>query len=411
MRHITPGGAHVPGPLDGITVLDFTRYQNGPHATVMLSDMGATIIKVEMPAVGDPGRSLGVGADGFCSYFEALNRGKRSVTLNLYNPGSREVIHKLVERADVLTENFRPGFLDRLGYGYDDLRAINPRLIYATNSGFGAYGSWRDRGSFDVVAQGMSGAMVAQGGGPENVPMNCPWGLADQVGSMTFAYGIMGAIVARERFGVGQKVDVSQLGAMVTLQALSVQAFLHTGQQGTRPAGKPLNPIFAWYQASDGGWLTIGILDPKHWPKLCHALGREDMITDPRCAEPFARQDNADWLAAELQSTVSTMPRQHWLDRISAQDVPTGPVYDYASVVQDPQFWDNGYLQEVEHPNFPGHRAVGIPVSYSETPPAIQGVAPELGQDTETILLDLGYSWEQIEKLHDAGVTSTPGRV
>ncbi|MGD9932322.1 MAG: CoA transferase, partial [Dehalococcoidia bacterium] len=207
------------------------------------------------------------------------------------------------------------------------------------------------------------------------------------------------------------KVDVSQLGAMVTLQALSVQAFLHTETQATRPAGKPLNPIFAWYQASDGGWLTIGILDPKHWPKLCTALGREDMITDPRSAEPFARQDNAEWLAAELQATVATKPRQHWIERISAQDVPTGPVYNYADVVAESQFWENGYLQEVPHPNFPGHRAVGIPVSYSETPPAVQGVAPELGQDTETVLLDLGYSWDQIEKLYDAGVTSTAGRV
>lgn len=400
----------MPGPLDGITVLDLTRYQNGPHATVMLSDMGAEIIKVEMPLVGDPGRSLGVASDGFCSYFETLNRGKRSITVNLYNPASREIIHRLLERADVLTENFRPGFLDRLGYGYDELRAVNPRLIYATNSGFGANGPWRDRGSFDVVAQGMSGAMVAQGGGPGNTPMNAPWGLADQVGSMTFAYGIMGAIVARERFGVGQKVDVSQLGAMVTLQALSVQAFLHTEHQGTRQPGIPLNPVFAWYQASDGGWLTIGILDPKHWPKLCFALDRNDLKTDPRSLEPFARQANAEWLAAELQATIATQPRQHWLTRISAEDIPTGPVYDYAGVVADAQFWENGYLQHVEHPNFPGHRAVGIPVSYSETPPRIQGVAPELGQDTETILLDLGYTWEQIEAFHDSGVTSTAGR-
>jgi crotonobetainyl-CoA:carnitine CoA-transferase CaiB-like acyl-CoA transferase len=400
----------MPAPLEGIKVVDFTRYQNGPHATVMLSDMGARIIKVEMPGDGDPGRSLGVASDGFCSYFEALNRGKESVTLNLYEEGAREVVHRLVAEADVLTENFRPGFLDRLGYGYEELRKVNERLIYATNSGFGPDGQWRDRGSFDVVAQGMSGAMVSQAGGPGNVPVSCAWGLADQVGSMAFAYGIMTALVARERFGMGQRVDVSQLGAMVTLQALSVQAYLHTERQTTVPGGRPFSATFAWYQASDGEWFTIGILDPKHWPKLCAALERADLVTDERSADPFARNANRDWLMAEIQKTVSTRPRAEWLTRICAQDVPTGPVYDYAGVVADEQFWKNGYLQHVEHPHFPGHRAVGIPVSMSETPPKVQGVAPELGQHTEQVLLDLGYTWEDIERFHESGVTARKGR-
>ncbi len=408
-----PGCLNMAGPLDGLKVLDLTRYQNGPHATVMLSDMGAQVLKVEMPGDGDPGRSLGVGGDGFCSYFEALNRGKRSITLNLYMEGAREVVHRLLLESDILTENFRPGFLDRLGYGYDAVHALNPRLIYATNSGFGPAGPWRDRGSFDVVAQGMSGAMVAQAGGPENEPVTGPWGLADQVGSMTFAYAIMAAIVARERFGVGQKVDVSQLGAMVTLQTLSVQAFLHTPHQPTRPPGRPLSPTFAWYQAGDGAWFTVGLLDPKHWPGLCAALEREDLLTDPRSAGPFERAANRDWLFEELRETIRTRGREEWLERIVAQDVPTGPVYDYAGIVAEEQFWVNGYLQEVEHPNFPGHRAVGIPVVMSETPPKVQGVAPELGQHTEQVLLGLGYTWDDIERFHELGVTAkaTPARL
>ncbi len=165
----------MPAPLEGIKVLDLTRYQNGPHATVMLSDMGAEILKVEMPGSGDPGRSLGVAEDGFCSYFETLNRGKKSITLNLYKEETREVMHKLIKEADVFMENFRPGWLDRLGYGYQDVKQVNPKLIYATNSGFGPEGEWAQRGSFDVVAQGMSGAMVSQAGGPGNFPRNAPW--------------------------------------------------------------------------------------------------------------------------------------------------------------------------------------------------------------------------------------------
>jgi CoA:oxalate CoA-transferase len=398
--------ANRPGPLDGIRILDLTRYQNGPHATVMLSDMGAEILKVEMPGNGDPGRSLGIGPDGFCSYFETLNRGKKSLTLNLYKPESRDILLKLVNEVDVLTENFRPGFLDKLGYGYEDLRKVNPKLIYATNSGFGPNGEWRTRGSFDVVAQGMSGAMIATAGGPGNEPYNAPWGLADQVGSMMFAYAVMGAIVARERHGVGQQVDVSQLGAMITLQALSIQAFLHSEQQPTVQGGRAFSATFAWYKGSDDGWITIGILDPKHWPKLCQALERPDLVTDERSADPFARNQNRDWLMAEIQKTVATEPRQHWLDAIVAQDVPCGPIYDYASVAADPQFWENGYLAKVDHPNFPGHQAVGIPISMSETPPRVQGVAPELGQNTEEILLSLGYDWSDIERFHDAGVTA-----
>lgn len=388
----------MPAPLEGIKILDFTRYQNGPHATVMLSDMGAEIIKVEMPGDGDPGRSLGRQPDGFCAYFEGHDRGKKSITLNLYKPQAREIVYKLVEKVDVLTENFRPGFLDKLGFGYDVLKEINPRLIYATNSGFGPKGAWRDRGSFDVVAQGMGGLMIAQGGGPGCEPQSVRIGAADQVGSIVFAYGIMTALLARERFGIGQKLDVSQLGALMTLQASMMTGFLRTRVQPQR-RGRGYNPTFAWYQASDGEWLTVGVLDPKHWPRMCRALGREDLIDDERCATPQARVTNAEWLIEELERTFRQKPRQHWIDALVAEDVPCGPVYDYAGVAGEPQFWENGYLVEVPHPHFGKIGMVGIPVLLSETPGRVQGPAPELGQNTEEVLLDLGYTWEQIETL------------
>lgn len=393
----------MPAPLEGIKILDFTRYQNGPHATVMLSDMGADVLKVEMPDQGDPGRSLGRRPDGFCAYFEGHDRGKRSITLNLYTPEARDIARRLVERTDILTENFRPGFLDKLGLGYDDLRAINPRLIYATNSGFGPRGPWRSRGSFDVVAQGMGGVMVAQGGGPGCEPQSVRIGVADQVGSIVFAYGIMTAVVARERYGVGQKLDVSQLGAMMTLQASMMTGFLHTRVQPRR-TGRGYNPTFGHYQAGDGNWLTVGVLDPKHWPPLCKALGRDDLIDDQRCATPAARVASTDWLTAELDRTFLEQPRDAWIDALVAHDVPCGPVYDYAGVAAEPQFWENDYLVDVPHPHFGNIGMVGIPVQLSQTPGRVQGPAPELGQHTEEVLLGLGYTWEQMETLRTNGV-------
>ena len=396
----------MPAPLDGIKVVDFTRYQNGPHATAMLADMGAEVLKVEMPGNGDPGRQLGVGADGFCSYFEALNRGKRSMTLDLRAEGALEIVQKLVAEADVLAENFRPGYLDGIGLGYDDLKGVNPRLIYATNSGFGPEGEWAKRGSFDVVAQGMSGAMVALGGGPGERPITAPWGLADQTGSIMFAYGIMTALLARERYGVGQKIDVSQLGAMLTLQALSLQAYLHSKTQPVLKPGKSFSATFSWYQCGDGEWLTVGVLDPKFWPVLCAVLEREDLVEDSRSMDPFQRRDNEEWLRGELAAAFLARPRDEWIERLAAGKVPCGPVYDYAQVAEDEHFWLNGYLQEAPHQNFEEHQVVGIPVSFSETGTRVQSAAPELGQNTEEVLLGLGYDWGDIERLHDAGVTA-----
>ena len=393
----------MPPPLEGIKFVDVTRYQNGPHATAMLADMGADVLKVEMPGNGDPGRQLGMGPDGFCSYFEALNRGKRSMTLNLRAPEAAEILHKLIAEADVFTENFRPGYLDSLGFGYEQLKEINPKLIYATNSGYGPKGPWSAHGSFDVVAQGMSGAMVALAGGPDYAPITAPWGLADQTGSLLFAYGITTALVARERMGVGQKIDVSQLGAMLTLQTLWIQGFL---QQASRQPGQAFSPTFAWYETSDGTFLTIAILEPKHWPVLCNAIARPDLAEDERSADPFARVQNREWLMDELRAHFKTNSRDHWLKALLEARIPSGPVYDYASIVADEHFWLNGYLQKVPHPTVEDHAAVGIPVAFSETPVEVRSSAPELGISTEEVLLELGYDWSDIERFHDAGVTA-----
>ena len=403
----------MPTPLEGIRILDFTRYQAGAHGTALLADMGADVLKIEIPGDGDPARSAGVLPDGFCPYFEANNRGKRSMTLDLGKPEAIEIVHKLLPSMDVLAENFRNGVMDRLGLGYDAVRAINPRIVYASQSGFGPRGFWADKPAFDPLALGMSGAMVSQGGGPGKPPAYINWGLADMIGSMILAYGILNALMARERFGVGQRMDCSMLGAMVTAQYKTILHYLHShdadspldGEANRRPNGGN-QATFGWFQASDGEWFNISGAGGQDtgWPRLCRAVGREDLLADPRCADPIARRDNATWLYEEFRDTLSQQPRQYWLDRLMAEDLQCAPIYDYPSVEREPQFWENGYLTKINHPHFGEHSVPGIPVEFSETPVKIRGLGPELGQHTEEILGELGYSGADIERLHDSGV-------
>ncbi len=390
------------GPLDGIRVLDFTRWQQGPWATVMLGDMGAEVIKLEERTTGDLGRALGRQPDGFCAYFEAHDRNKKSITVDVRTPEGRAIALKLVEHVDVLAHNFRPGVMDRLGLGYEAVKAVNPRIIYASASGFGPVGPLATRPSYDVIGQAMGGIMVTQGGGPEGEPHMVMPGVADQVGAMYFAYGISMALIARERFGFGQQVDASLYGSQIALQAMNVTMALRNGvHQRSRPRG---NPTFKPYGCQDGKWLAVGVLDPAVFPRLCQAVLRPDLATDPRFAEPFARYANADALEVELSAAFAGDTRAAWLERLIAGDVPCGPVQDYIEMGSDPQALENGYITTVDHPNLGSLRVVGSPVRLSETPASITMPAPELGQHTEEILLNLGYDWEQIAALREAKV-------
>lgn len=390
------------GPLDGIRILDFTRYQQGPFATVMLGDMGAEIIKVEDRNGGDLGRALGKQPDGFCAYFEAHDRNKKSITLNLRAPEGLEIALKLAERCDVVMHNFRPGVMDRLGLGYEAVKAVNPRIIYGSASGFGLEGPIAHRPSYDIIGQAMGGIMVAQGGGPGNEPRMALPGIADQVGAMCFAFGVSMALVARERFGIGQQVDGSLYGAQLALQAMNLTGAMRAGKHNpSRPQG---SPTFRAYGCDDGQWVAVGVLDPAVYPRLCAALRRDDLATDERFAEPFSRWQNADALEAELTGAFLKDSSAIWIERLIEHDVPCCRVQDYMDVANDPQARINGYIQTVDHPHLGPIDVVGPPVRLSETPASVRSAAPELGQHTEELLLDLGYTWEQIAALHDARV-------
>ncbi len=388
------------GALGGVRILDFTRYQQGPFATVLLSDLGADVIKVEEPTHGDLGRSLGLQPDGFCAYFQALNRNKRSLTVDTRTPEGREIIYRLIPETDVVTDNFRPGTMKRFGLDHESLSAINPRIITASASGFGPKGPHAHEPSFDSIGQAMGGIMVAQGGGPGSVPSTIIGGMADQVGAMIFALGICAAIAARELHGVGQHVDTSLLGSQLALQGLGLTGFLRQGQQ--RPSGPRWNPLFTHYPCGDGLYLSLGLLDPKWWPAFCAVLEREDLMVDERFAEPHGRTGNRDELIAELERTFARKQRAEWLALLKEADLPCGPVNDYAAVAQEPQVIANEYLTTLQDPNLGEVGIVGAPISMSETPSGPHSTAPDLGQHTEEILLSLDYSWEDIERFKEA---------
>src|SRR5579883_448771 len=384
------------GPLDGIRVLDFTRYQQGPYATALLADLGAEVIKVEARPNGEFGRQTERDESGFSPYFESYNRGKRSLTLDLKRPEAREIVLRLLESCDALVENFRPGVMERLGLGYEALHARFPRLVYGSASAFGPNGPDAERPGFDHIAQAISGFMVEQAGGPGNEPQPGLPGLADQVSAGLFAFALVSALLARGRTGEGQHVEVSLLGSMIALQGRQFLRFLKTGKQGRRHWRR--SAVYTHYRAADG-WVAIAAQDPQRWAPLCRALGREDWIDDPRFRGPWERSRNDDALVALLEETFLQKTVAEWLERLHAEDVPCGPVNDYRALVENPQLEANGYVTTVEHPSAGTLRTPGIPFHFSGTPPPPVRPAPELGQDSEALLLDLGYTWEQIEAL------------
>ena len=392
----------MPGPLDGIRILDFSRFQQGPAATVMLSDLGADVIKVEPPGGGDLGRSLGREPDGWCSYYEAHNRNKRSMTLDLKEPRGREILHKLVPNIDVVVDNFRPGVPARLGIDLESLRPYNPAIITASGTGYGERGPIAQEPSFDINGMAMGGIMYSQGGGPDQPPQTVQLGFADQVGAMSLALAIVSAIVARDRQGVGQHVESSLLGAQIGLQTWYITDFLRRGEQGPTPQRRM--PIFNYYRAADDRYLTIAILDPRWFRPLCEALGRPDLADDPRFVDPFARQDARDVLLAELDAAFATRPRDEWLRLLRDAGIPVAPVHDYAALTEDPQVLANEYITTLEHPSLGTIDVTGTPIKMSETPTGPRAAAPELGLHTEEILLGLGYDWDAIAVLKDDGV-------
>jgi crotonobetainyl-CoA:carnitine CoA-transferase CaiB-like acyl-CoA transferase len=390
--------------LERVRILDFTRAQQGPFATMLLCDMGAEVWKVEPPG-GEQGRANGLGPDGFSSYFEGHNRGKKSITLDLRTPEAIEIVQRLTPLCDVVVENFRPGIMEKMGIGYDDLRRLRPDIIMASASAWGRRGPWAERGGYDHVAQALSGVMYEQGEGPGGEPQALIGGFADQVGAMLLAFGISTALVVRERDGIGQHVDGSLIGGMVAMQSKQIVEYLRTGKQSgfqRRRAATYTN-----YACADGKHIAIAAMDQHFWERMCDAIGEGWMRTDPRFAGPFGRAENKNALVIELDRIFRAKPLDHWLAALEFSDVPHAPVLDYAGMASHPQYWANDYLVEIETPHLGVMRVPGAPIHMSATPPRVDRAGPILGQHTEEILLAAGYNWDDVAAFNACGATRT----
>jgi crotonobetainyl-CoA:carnitine CoA-transferase CaiB-like acyl-CoA transferase len=401
-------------PLEGIRVVDWTIWQQGPVCTMMLGDLGAEVVKIEERVGGDPGRGVMsiagtiTGVEGRRNfYFEANNRHKKSLALDLKKPEAREIVYRLVARSDVFVQNFRSGVAARLGLDYETLSRHNPRLIYASASGYGPEGPDAAEPSFDYLGLARSGIMTAVGE-PDMEPLNIAGGIADQMGAIMLAYGVVVALLARERFGVGQKVDTSHLGSMSALQGLNLACRLILGKEFKRfRRTKAVNPLWNHYRCADGKWICLAMPQAdRYWASFCRALGVEELAQDARFADMRVRGKNCEELIGILDRVFAEKPRDEWL-RILKEggDFIYTVVNTVGDLADDPQVLANGYALDYDHPLWGPVKIVGTPVQLSETPAEPRGVAPELGQHTEEILIEtLGYIWDDIARLKEREV-------
>ena len=389
--------------LNGIRVLDVTQVMAGPYCAMLLCDLGADVIKVEVPPGGDASRRM-AGARGSDSpAFNAVNRGKRSIVVNMKTAAGREIVLRLADGADVLIENARPGVMARRGLGYDDLKAVNPALIYASISGYGQTGPHGARGGFDLVAQGVSGIMSVTGE-PDGAPVKAGIPLTDLGAGLFAASGILAALHYRTRTGEGQHVDTSLVEAGVALSVWEATEYFSSGR-APQPMGSA-HRMSAPYQAvaCADGYVTIGAANDRLFERLCRLLGHPEWTSDPDYADDTARVANRQALAELIEVVTRTRARAHWLALFEEHGVPCGPINTYAEVFQDEQISARDMVLETDHPTLGRLRTLGSPLKMSRTPPRPGRPAPLLGQHTDEVLREAGYAPGDLTALRTAGV-------
>lgn len=371
--------------LEGIKIIEFTSYVSGPFAGVLLADLGADVIKVEPPGKGDPFR--GWGAAEYSATFGSVNRNKKSVVLDLKSDAGMEMAMKLMDDADVVIENFRPGALERLGLGYQALSARNPRLVYCSITGFGSTGPYAKRACYDTVGQSMSGLLGLLTDFENPAPMGIS--LSDHLAGFTAAYGILGALMAREQTGKGQKVETSLLQSCIAFLGEVSARYFEDGEIPMQATRMRKANVFA-FVAKDGLPFVIHLSSPpKFWEALTRALGHEEWQEDERFTDRNMRGRNHAVLIKMMTEIFKTDTRENWLAKLEAEDVASGPIYNIKEMFDDPQVQHLNMKLEVPHPILGSVSLVGSGVNLSDTPPRITSAAPALGADNETVLANL----------------------
>jgi crotonobetainyl-CoA:carnitine CoA-transferase CaiB-like acyl-CoA transferase len=397
------------GPLEGLKVIDLSHIMAGPACSMLLADMGADVIKVEkMPGGDDARRMVPPTIADESAAFLIMNRNKRGIALNLKTEAGRGVLSRLLKDADVLIENYRRGTMERMGFSYDALHALNPKLIYCSISGFGRTGPYADRGGFDLVAQGMSGLMSITGERPGCPPMKVGAPVTDITAGILACVGVLAALHARESSGEGQMVDTSlfEAGIAHTYWHSAIR-FATSHSPGPMGTAHPLNAPYQAFPASDG-WITVGAANQENWLRLLEALGAPELGDDPRFANNAERMRNLPALTEALTPLFQRRSLAEWLRRLEESGVPAGPVLDIGQMHADPQALAREMIVETTHPTAGQVKAIGLPIKFSDTPGGVRRAAPVLGQHTREVLREHGFSDAEIDQMAALGVIQMP---
>jgi crotonobetainyl-CoA:carnitine CoA-transferase CaiB-like acyl-CoA transferase len=388
--------------LDGIRVLDLSRVIAGPYCTMMLADLGADVVKVERPGRGDDMRYLGDHKDGISLGFAGINRNKRAIAVDLQHAEGARLIVELARRADVIVENFVPGVAARLGLGYPTVSATNPGVVYASISGYGQDGPYAGRPGYNTIAMGMSGLMALTG--QPGDPPTRPGGSISDLAASYVAFGaICAALVQRVRAGRGAHLDVSLLASSVALLPDPAAHFFASGVAPRRVGNRNPNVTPAEAFRAADGFVNVVILNPDQYAKFCRALGDEALVTEPRFATNEGRLANHSEFKARIEAALATRPVAEWVDRLIAAGIAAGPIYEFDQVFEDAQVRHAGLVREVDQPGLGTVRMLGFPFAVDGRRPPVRRPAPRLGEHTREVLLELGLSAVEVDRLVAAG--------
>lgn len=396
----------VKGALDGVLVLDLSRVLAGPFCTMMLADMGAEVIKVEVPGSGDDSRAFPPFVKGESVYFKNMNRNKKGITLNLKSKEGKEMFLELVKKADILIENYRPGTMEKLGIGYDLLKEVNPRLIYGCVSGFGHTGPYRHRAGYDIVGQAMSGIMSVTGW-PGGEPTRTGGPISDTMAGLSLTVGVLAALNYQKETGRGQKVDISLVDSLVASMQIINQIYLATGRMPER-IGNRYESTYPYdsFPTKDRKSIVIGCANDKFWKILCGLMGREDLVEHPDMAKNGDRVKNHEMVKPIVEEWTKTMESSELVEILLEKGVPASPIYDLADVTKDPHIAGaREMFTEEEYPRVGKLKITNSHLKFSETKTEFRKASPDLGEHNEEIYGKIfGYSKEKLEELKEKNI-------